>query len=126
MLNKTTSAVLLVAAASMSPMSGHAVMAACVYTVSSVSMPPDGTLHATLIVNGGSAGLQYVSLCNLSTTVDNVSPAACKGIHNTLLMAKAMSRPVQMWFDSPTAFTCSGLSWTALRPLGWYWGPELL
>jgi hypothetical protein len=126
MFRKSICAAALASAATLCPSSGHAVMAVCNFNVDSVSVPPDGNVFANLSVSGGSGGLQYVGLCNLNTSTDNITPATCKGMHTTLLMAKAMSRPIRMWFDSPVAFPCTCLSWTALRPSGWYWGPELL
>jgi hypothetical protein len=107
------------------PHGATAAGAACTYTVDIVATPPDGTLHVSLNLAGG-GGLSYVSLCNLNNVSDSIAPGACKAMQATLMLAKATNRPVMFWFDSPTAFSCTGLSWAPLRPAGWYWGPALL
>jgi hypothetical protein len=71
--------------------------------------------------------LDYVQICSVDSAVGGISTSSCKSMFATLLMAKASQTTVLMWFDQPTAFSCSTtLAWVNLQQSsGWYFGPSI-
>jgi hypothetical protein len=95
----------------------------CTGSIDSVGVDPDGSV----IMSSSAAGLSWVTLCSVSTTVNDgvygISPDACKGVLATLLRAQATGATVQWGFlDSLTCTTHT--AWTQL--MGWYFGPIVL
>lgn len=107
--------------------SAHAVTSQCAYKVSKVSHHPGGWVYASFSSPSGSLLLDYVQLCSIDSAMGNISTASCKGMLATLLTAKVSQATVHMWFDQPTAFSCSAsLAWVNLaQAAGWYWGPSM-
>jgi len=96
----------------------------CNGSIESAAISPDGFVT----INSPAAGLSFVRLCSVNSTVNNgvygISPDACKGILATVLRAQATGATVQWGFiDEPT--TCAGhTAWQQLT--GWYWGPAVM
>jgi hypothetical protein len=107
--------------------SAHAVASQCAYKVTKVSHHLGGWVYASFASPGGPMLLDYMLLCNVDSAAGGISASTCKSMLATLLTAKASQSTVVMWFDQPTAFSCSTtLSWANLgQSTGWYFGPSI-
>jgi hypothetical protein len=107
--------------------SAHAAVSACAYKVTKVSHHPAGWIYASFASPSGPMLLDYVQLCNVDGATGGISTATCKGMLATLLTAKASQSTVMMWFDQPTAFSCTAtVAWANLaQSTGWYFGPSM-
>ena len=102
----------------------HAAGYACYGVVDHVAVPPSGTINATFTFDNGQMAWQ--DICNVSTEVNGVSPAACRAILATLITARAGGQRVMMWFDESVSTGCSHAPWSNIKLKGWYWGPALI
>lgn len=92
----------------------------CQGSIDQVGVNPDGSV----IVLSSQASLSYITLCSVSTAVNNgvysISTDTCKGMLATVLRAQATGATVQWGFTD--SLVCSGH--TAYQQLtGLYWGP---
>lgn len=104
----------------------------CTGHVRDLQIDPNGTLSMSLFKPDGAMVWQYKSVCSLSATVNNINPAACKGVHSTLVLSVALKRTVTFWFDfaNTKAADCSPArfptwQWLAAGGDDWYYGPKL-
>jgi hypothetical protein len=104
----------------------------CTGHVRDLTVDPGGVLTISLFKPDGTMVWQFKNLCSLNGTFNSLTPAACKGVHNTLVLSVALKRTVTFWFDyantrtadcSPTAFP----AWQTLTANSdnWYFGPKL-
>jgi hypothetical protein len=107
--------------------SAHAVMSWCAYKVNKVSHHQGGWIYASFASLNGSVPLDYVQLCSVDSAAGGISTATCKAMLATLLTAKASQSTVMMWFDQPTAYSCTTtVAWANLaQSTGWYFGPSI-
>ncbi|OWQ86205.1 hypothetical protein CDN99_20425 [Roseateles aquatilis] len=106
------------------PVLANAASYNCSGSVDQVTVDPNGEVNASFTFDGG--GMSWQAVCSLNENpAFNVTPAACKGILATLLLANQTRKHVRMWFDNDTNGSCSAPQWQKLRQSGWYWGPSL-
>ena len=78
-----------------------------------------GVKRGGVVVVKGPGGLPSVYLCNLSSTVNNVTPEACRAVYSTLLAAEAQGAKVSITFN-PNISSCNSLpSWDYARNFNW-------
>jgi hypothetical protein len=104
----------------------------CTGHVRDLQIDPNGTLYMSLFKPDGAMVWQHKPVCSLSATVNNMNPAACKGVHSTLVLSVVLKRSVTFWFDfsntkpadcSPARFP--PWQWLAAGGDDWYFGPKL-
>jgi hypothetical protein len=69
------------------------------------------------------AGSSWMILCNLTTTLNGMTPDQCKTVYSQLLAAQLAGKKVRLWFnDNLTCSTQGG--WQVAS--GWYFGPTVM
>lgn len=85
----------------------------CTGPISGVSVDNKGYLWVESI-----AGLDWLSLCNLTSSANGFDPAVCKAVHAQVLAAQAAGKTVTIWFED--AGTCTSHTPWQLPPNGFY------
>jgi hypothetical protein len=69
------------------------------------------------------AGSSWMVLCNMTATVNGMSPEQCRTVYSQLLAAQLAGRKVRLWFNDN--LTCSTqVAWNPAS--GWYFGPMIV
>lgn len=101
----------------------HAGNYTCTGNVSQVTVEPGGNVNISLSFKNGES-MSWVYLCSLTDMSKSVTPATCKGILSTVMVAKLSDRSITMWFNNAVE-TCNAPPWSHLKDFNWHFGPSI-